>query len=124
MLPLPSLARLLALVVVGASLMAFAADDPERVGAVDKVEQQAEIVTGGNAAAARVGMPVHLRDELRTGPAARLDVSFGDGTKLTLGEKASVVVDHYIYDPKASVGETCCKRRVAHSALPPAASRR
>jgi len=106
MLAPQSLGRLLAVVIVTAPLAAFAADDPEGVGVVDKVEHQANIVTSGNAAAARAGMPVHLRDELRTGPSARLKLTFRDGTELTLGEKASVVIDRYIYDPKAGVGET------------------
>jgi hypothetical protein len=38
-----SLPRLLALVVVAAPLAAFAADDADSVGVVDKVEHQAEI---------------------------------------------------------------------------------
>ncbi len=101
-----SLARLLAVAAVAVPLAAFATDDPESVGVVDKVEHQADIVTLGNAVAARVGMPVHLRDELRTGPSARMKLTFRDGTELTLGEKASVVIDSYIYDPKAEVGET------------------
>jgi len=102
----PSLARLFVLVVVAAPLAAFAAEDADSVGVVDKVEHQAEIITLGNAVAARAGMPVHLRDELRTGLKARLRLTFRDGTELTLGEKASVVIDRYIYDPKAGVGET------------------
>ncbi len=101
-----SLARLLALAIVAVPVAAFAADDAESVGVVDKVEHQAEIVTLGNAVAARAGTPVHLRDELRTGPSARLKLTFHDGTELTLGEKASVVIDRYVYDPKADVGET------------------
>ena len=35
-----------------------------------------------------------------------MKLTFRDGTELTLGEKASVVIDSYIYDPKAEVGET------------------
>jgi hypothetical protein len=89
-----------------AALVAFAPMTPESSGVVDKVEHQAKIVTGGDAVAARVGIPVHLRDELRTGSAARLKLTFRDGTELTLGEKASVVIDRYIYDLKAGVGET------------------
>jgi hypothetical protein len=101
-----SLTRLLAAAAVAAPLAAFAAEDGESVGVVDTVEHQAEIVTRGNAVAAHAGMPVRLRDELRTGPSARLKLTFRDGTELTLGEKASVVIDRYVYDPKSDVGET------------------
>jgi hypothetical protein len=106
MRPLLSRARFLAIAVVAMPVAAFAADDAERVGVVDKVEHQADIVTRGDAVAARAGTPVHLRDELRTGPSARLKLTFRDGTELTLGEKASVVIDRYVYDPKSDVGET------------------
>jgi hypothetical protein len=88
-----SLARLLAVAAVAVPLTAFAADDPESVGVVDKVEHQTEIVTVGNTVAARPGMPVHLGNELSTGPSARMKLTFRDGTELTLGEKASVVID-------------------------------
>ncbi|HEY6670008.1 MAG TPA: FecR family protein, partial [Methyloceanibacter sp.] len=43
---------------------------------------------------------------LRTGPEGRLRVTFRDDTVLTLGEKASVVIDRYVYDPDRQVGET------------------
>ena len=33
-------------------------------------------------------------------------VTFRDDTVLTLGEKASVVIDRYVYDPDRNVGET------------------
>ena len=58
---------------------------------------------GGEAAA--VGSPVHTNDTLQTGAKARLQVTFRDNTNLTLGENATVVVDRYVFDPDAGVGE-------------------
>ena len=40
-----------------------------------------------------------------TGAKARLQVTFRDQTNLTLGENATVVIDRYVFDPDASVGE-------------------
>ena len=71
------------------------------VGAVSKVENQAQV--GGTAAV--VGTPVQTNDQLRTGPKSRLEVTFADDTKLTLGENAQVVVDHYVFNPDQSKGE-------------------
>ena len=68
---------------------------------VTKVENQAQV--GGEPAA--VGSPVHMNDTVRTGAKARLQVTFRDNTNLTLGENASVVVDRYVFDPDAGVGE-------------------
>lgn len=71
------------------------------VGMVTKVENQAQV--GGVAAA--VGTPVHMSDTLHTGAKARLQVTFRDQTNLTLGENATIVVDRFVFDPDASVGE-------------------
>jgi hypothetical protein len=103
----PSLLRLLAfLVVMLAPLAALAADAPASIGVVDKVENEAKVVSGDSAATAIIGTPVHMKDELRTGTNGRLQITFRDNTVLTLGEKASVVIDRYVYDPDRDVGET------------------
>ena len=49
--------------------------------------------------------PVGLNDTLQTGANARLQVTFRDNTNLTLGENATVVVDRFVFDPDAGVGE-------------------
>ena len=46
-----------------------------------------------------------LNDTLQTGANARLQVTFRDNTNLTLGENATVVVDRFVFDPDAGVGE-------------------
>ncbi len=98
--------RMFALVfTIGLPLAANATDSPA-VGAVDKVENDAKVVSGDIVTPGIIGALVHLRDELRTGPEGRLKVIFRDDTVLTLGEKASVIVDRYVYDPDQNVGET------------------
>ena len=88
----------LTLVIALLSSAAFAA---ETVGKVTRVENQAQI--GG--ATAVVGTPVRMDDQLRTGPKARLEVTFRDQTLLTLGENASVAVDRYVFNPGEGSGE-------------------
>lgn len=103
----PSLLRLLPfLFAMLAPVAAFAADGPAPVGFVDKVENEANVVSGDGAATAIIGTPVYMKDELRTGAEGRLQVTFRDNTVLTLGEKASVLIDRYVYDPELDVGET------------------
>jgi hypothetical protein len=102
-----SLLRLLAvLFAMLPSLVAFAEDGPAPVGFVDKVENEAKVISGDAATAAIIGTPVHMEDELRTGAEGRLQITFRDNTVLTLGEKASIVIDRYVYDPDQDVGET------------------
>jgi hypothetical protein len=103
------------LFVFGVPLAAQAADDAAAVSVVDKVENGAKVFAGDTVTVVIIGMPVHLRDELRTVPEGRLRVTFRDGTALTLGEKANVVIDRYVYDPERDTGETV--RQVASGAF-------
>ena len=108
MLALARLLRiLLAVFLFTAPLAACAeAEDLSRAGFVNAVENEAEIVSATGTLKAVIGTAVNMKDELRTGPNARLQVTFRDNTVLTLGENASVVVDTYVYDPDKSTGET------------------
>ena len=95
------------LAVLAPSLGASATEeDLSQVGIIEKVENEAAIVVASAARPAVVGMAVHLKDELRTGAQGRMLVVFRDDTELTLGEKASVVIDRYVYDPDKGIGET------------------
>ena len=91
------LSQFVAILVVFVSTCAAAAPV---VGTVTKVEKQAQI----GSTTAVVGTPVHMKDKIRTGRNARLQVTFSDDTTLTLGEDALVVVDRYVFDPDASTG--------------------
>lgn len=71
------------------------------VRTVTRVQKQAQI--GSRTAA--VGTPVGMNDRLRTGPGARLQVTFIDGTELVLGENANVVIDRYVFDPSKGAGK-------------------
>jgi hypothetical protein len=75
------------------------------VGTVSRVQNQAQV---GSANAA-VGTPLHMGDALKTGANARLEVTFVDDTRLTLGENARVVIDHYVFNPDQSIGEMAMK---------------
>ena len=82
----------LAIVLFVASPLGTAA--AQSVGTVTKVQ--------GSTTPAANGTPVHMNDRLRTGANARLEVTFNDNSKLTLGENANVVIDRFIYNPKKS----------------------
>jgi len=70
------------------------------VGSVTRVQKQAQI----GSTPAVDGTPVSMNAEIRTGPGARLQITFRDETVLTLGENARVVVDRYVYNPGSSTG--------------------
>jgi hypothetical protein len=96
---LPSLSRFVVLLICCLLIDSPASAAPA-VGTVTKFQNQAQV--GGTTAT--VGTPVHMNDQLLTGPKARLQITFRDGTVLTLGENAKVVVDRYVYNPGESTG--------------------
>jgi hypothetical protein len=81
----------------------------QSVGMVTKVENQAQI----GSANAVVGSLVQANDEVRTGPKSRLEISFRDNTKLTLGENATAVIDRFVFNPEESTGELALRTSTA-----------
>jgi hypothetical protein len=81
----------------------------ESIGMVTKVENQAQI----GSANAVVGTLVQSNNEVRTGPKSRLEITFRDNTKLTLGENATVVIDRFVFNPDASTGELVLRTSAA-----------
>jgi len=97
---LPSLLRLLAILVCLFLAFNIPAAAAAAVGTVTQVQNQAQV----GAKTAVVGTPVSMNDRLRTGANARLKITFGDGSVLTLGENANVVIDQFVYNPSKSSG--------------------
>jgi hypothetical protein len=79
---------------------AASTDDPTVVGTIIEVEGSATMTRPGQAAvAAKTEMPVHMNDVIDTAAGAKADILFIDNTEVTLGEKAQLKVDEYVYDP-------------------------
>jgi hypothetical protein len=95
---LPTLLRLLVVLVICTLTLTARASAADVVGTVTALQNQAQI--GGSAAA--IGTPVHMNDRLSTGSKARLQITFKDKSELTLGENANVVVDRFVYSPEKS----------------------
>ncbi|MET0870551.1 MAG: FecR family protein [Methyloceanibacter sp.] len=79
------------------------------VGRVNKVQNAAQVISASGPAAAVIGTEVRMKDELRTGADARLQVTFRDNTVLTLGENARLIIDRYVYEPERGIGEAALK---------------
>ncbi len=76
------------------------ADDPSVIGTLIEVEGSATMTRPGQAAVAAANeMPVHMNDIIDTAAGAKADILFIDSTEVTLGEKAELKVDEYVYDP-------------------------
>lgn len=102
-------AAALAILIAFRLSWAAEADSADHVGRINKVQNEAEVISASGTEAALIGTQVRMKDELRTGADARLQVTFRDNTVLTLGEQARVMIDRYVYDPERAIGETVLK---------------
>lgn len=76
----------------------------EAIGAVSRIQGEARGTHGGTTRALGLNASVFLNETVSTGEAARLEVTFIDDTRLTVGEKAKLTLDTYVFDPAAGSG--------------------
>ena len=93
----------------------IAVGEPMTVGAVDKIQAQVVATQAGQTRALVVKSEVYFRDRCHSREGARLRATWKDGTQLTLGENATLVVDEFIYDPVMSRGELSIRVVKGHS---------
>ena len=76
----------------------------EAIGAVSRIQGQASATRGGTTRALGLNASVFLNDVVSTGAAARLEITFADNTRLTLGEKVELTLDTYVFNVAAGIG--------------------
>ncbi|HET7805484.1 MAG TPA: FecR family protein [Pseudolabrys sp.] len=96
------------LIIVALTLLSSFAGDhaaaQEAIGTVSRIQGAASGTHGGATRALTLNVPVILNETVRTGAAARLEVTFKDNTRLTLGENARLTLDRYVFNPAAGRG--------------------
>jgi hypothetical protein len=100
-----SICRLSVPLAVSIFSASVAVAEPMTVGAVDKVQAHVDATQAGQSRPLVINSDVYFRDRCHSGEGARLQATLKDGTQLTLGEHATLVVDEFIYDPFRSRGE-------------------
>jgi len=76
------------------------------IGTVSRIQGEADGTLGNTTRPLSLNVSVFLNEVVSTGEAARLEVTFADDTRLTLGEKARLTLDTYVFDPAAGSGTT------------------
>ena len=71
------------------------------IGAVSRIQGDSNGTRGGATRALGLNESVFLNEVVSTGEAARLELTFTDNTRLTLGEKAKLTLDRYVFNPAA-----------------------
>ncbi|MGC1234170.1 MAG: FecR family protein, partial [Xanthobacteraceae bacterium] len=77
---------------------------PQAIGAVSRIQGEAIGTNGSATRPLGLNSSVFLNDVVSTSDAARLEVTFADNTRLTLGEKAKLTLDTYVFDSAAGSG--------------------
>lgn len=93
---MPRLFSLILVILLHMAALAQAAP----VGTVTRLQGEAQ----AGALALAEGGTIPAGAILRTGAGARLEVRFVDGTMLTLGERAEVIIDQFLFDGAAQTG--------------------
>ena len=94
------------LLFVGLWLVPLGVGAAAEIGSVARVQNTAWALNTGDNRSLEAGAPIYDGDVLSTGSEARLEVTFVDGTSLTLGQNAVIEVDEFVYDPDAESGST------------------
>ena len=82
-----------------ASLTAVPAQAQEAIGTVSRIQGDASGTRGGTTQALGLNASVLVNESVSTGASARLEITFKDNTRLTLGENARLTLDRYIFNP-------------------------
>jgi hypothetical protein len=73
----------------------------QEVGTVATLEGTADVGHGDTWAAAALGTPIMLGDQVRTGNPGRLSIVFQDDSVLTVSDDSQVVIDEQVFKPSA-----------------------
>jgi len=96
------------LIIIMATVILGFASDPsaaqDAIGTISRIQGEASATRGGATRALGVNATVFSNESVSTGEAARLEVTFRDQTRLTLGERARLTLDRYVFDPAAGSG--------------------
>ncbi|MEH6524818.1 MAG: FecR domain-containing protein [Sneathiella sp.] len=84
-----------------APLLALAG--PE-IGTVTRLQNSATVIRDGQTLPLRPGSAIQENDEINSAKEARVEITFSDETKLTIGGNSTLIIDRFLYDPKKSVG--------------------
>jgi hypothetical protein len=76
----------------------------DAIGTVSRIQGEASGTRNGATRALAPNSAVFLNETVATGETARLEVTFTDNTRLTLGEKAKLTLDNYVYDSATGRG--------------------
>ena len=76
-----------------------------KIGVASAVKNQVERVVGGGGQPLSIGSEVFTNERIRTGEASAAQILFLDKTSLTVGPRAEVTLDRFVYNPSTGAGQ-------------------
>jgi hypothetical protein len=95
---------LAALVAVPLHTSAARAVEAEVIGNAEQLKPEAGAHLGGKARALVVGAELHRDEQVWTASGGRVDIKFVDGSSVTLGENARLVLDEFVLPEDGGAG--------------------
>jgi len=80
------------------------ASEAEVIGNAEQMKPEAGARLEGEARALEIGAAVHRDEQVWTASGGRLDIKFTDGSTISLGENARVVLDEFVLPEGAGAG--------------------
>lgn len=85
-------------------LFSVSAEAAQEIAQITRIKHTASFTRNGIEHSLRLNMKLHAADIVATQKASRLEITFKDGTVLTMGEHARLTLDSFVYDPDNSLG--------------------
>lgn len=79
------------------------AQNPD-VGTVTQLQAEATLIRQGRTLPLQQGSAIQKNDEITSSDDARVEITFSDGTTLTMGENSRLVIDEFLFEPDNSLG--------------------
>jgi hypothetical protein len=96
------------LIVIAVALLSGFGGNPvtaqEGIGTISRIQGEASGTRGGTTRMLGLNASVFLNETVSTRANARLEVTFKDNARLTLGENAKLTLDRYVFHPAARRG--------------------
>jgi hypothetical protein len=93
------------LLAVAASFLAAcngSSQTSSNIGSVTRLQGEGTLTRGSSSSPLAAEVQIQRNDAISTGAATRAELTFEDGTKLTVGEQSRVKIDTFVFDEKAS----------------------
>ncbi|WP_373085488.1 FecR domain-containing protein [Sneathiella sp.] len=94
----------LATIVLMATVLSPALAANMNVGEVTRLQNAATVTRQGQDTPLKLGSAIHEDDRINTGTDTRIEITFIDDTKLTIGESSQLAVEKYLFNPDKGIG--------------------